>query len=53
MDRWVGEVTSTLRTCAEETVARRLLDTEIAFTSELAARDPAAAARSEIRPSAQ
>ncbi|MDT5127509.1 MAG: hypothetical protein QOH54_3153 [Mycobacterium sp.] len=53
MDRWVGEVTSTLRTCAEETVARRLLDTEIAFTNELAARDPAAAARSEIRPSAQ
>jgi hypothetical protein len=38
MDRWVGEVTATLRTCAEETVARRLLDTEIAFTGELAAR---------------
>jgi hypothetical protein len=39
MDRWVGEVTATLRTCAEETVARRLLDTEIAFSRELAARD--------------
>jgi hypothetical protein len=39
MDRWVGEVTATLRTHAEETVARRLLDTEIAFSRELAARD--------------
>ena len=38
MDRWVGEVASTLRGCAEEMIARRLLEAEIAFTAELADR---------------
>ena len=38
MDRWVGEVASTLRSCAEEMIARRLLEAEIAFTAELADR---------------
>jgi hypothetical protein len=32
MDRWVGEVTATLRSCGEEMVARRLLEAEIAAT---------------------
>ena len=35
MDRWVGEVVATLRSGAEETVARRVLDAEIAFTVQL------------------
>ncbi|MDT4999749.1 MAG: hypothetical protein QOK12_1854 [Mycobacterium sp.] len=35
MDRWVGEVIATLRSGGEETVARRMLDAEIAFTVEL------------------
>jgi len=35
MDRWVGEVIATLRSGGEETVARRMLDAEIAFTLEL------------------
>jgi hypothetical protein len=33
MDRWVGEVTATLRNCGEEMVARRLLEVEIAVTA--------------------
>ncbi|MBB5163398.1 hypothetical protein [Mycobacterium sp. AZCC_0083] len=37
MDRWVGEVIATLRSGGEETVARRMLDAEIAFTVELRA----------------
>jgi hypothetical protein len=39
MDRWVGEVIATVRNGGEEMVARRLLDAEIAFTTELAVRD--------------
>jgi hypothetical protein len=35
MDRWVGEVIATLRSGGEETIARRMLDAEIAFTVEL------------------
>jgi hypothetical protein len=38
MDRWVGDVASTLRSCADEMIARRLLEAEIAFTAELADR---------------
>jgi hypothetical protein len=38
MDRWVGEVAGTLRSCAEEMIAHRLLEAEIAFAGELAAR---------------
>jgi hypothetical protein len=34
MDRWIGEVTATLRNCGEEMVARRLLEAEIAFATE-------------------
>jgi hypothetical protein len=37
MDRWVGDVIATLRSGAEETVARRMLDAEIAVTGKLAA----------------
>jgi len=37
MDRWVGEVIATLRSGGEETVARRMLDAEIAVTVELRA----------------
>jgi hypothetical protein len=37
MDRWVGEVIATLRSGGEETVARRMLDAEIACTAELRA----------------
>jgi hypothetical protein len=39
MDRWVGEVIATLRSSGEETVARRMLDAEIAFTVQLRAHD--------------
>ena len=39
MDRWVGDVSAALRTCAEEMVARRLLEAEITFTDELAGRN--------------
>ena len=37
MERWVGEVVVTVRNGAEEAVARRLLDAEIAFAGALAA----------------
>lgn len=37
MDRWVGEVIATVRNGAEEAVARRLLDAEIAFAGVLGA----------------
>ena len=37
MDRWVGEVIATVRSGAEEAVARRMLDADIAFTQELRA----------------
>jgi ABC-type histidine transport system ATPase subunit len=36
MDRWVGEVLATMRSSADETIARRMLDAEIAFTRQLA-----------------
>lgn len=39
MDRWVGEVLLTVRSGAEETVARRVLDAEIALTRQLATHD--------------
>jgi hypothetical protein len=39
-DRWVGDVAATLRTCGEEMVAHRLLAAEIAFTTEIAGREP-------------
>jgi hypothetical protein len=32
MDRWVGDVATTLRGCAEEMIARRLLEAEIAVS---------------------
>jgi hypothetical protein len=38
MDRWVGDVSAALRSCAEEMVANRLLEAEITFTDELAGR---------------
>jgi hypothetical protein len=37
MERWVGEVIVTVRNGAEEAVARRLLDAEIAFAGAVAA----------------
>ena len=47
LDRWVGEITTTLRSAVEELVATRVLAAETALTTELAAReetDTAAAA---------
>lgn len=43
LDRWVVDATATLRSSAEELVATRVLAAEAALTSELAARDDAAA----------
>jgi hypothetical protein len=40
-DRWVTDVTNTLRSAVEERVATRVLVAETALTSELAARDEA------------
>ena len=39
LDRWVSDVTNTLRSAVEERVATRVLVAETALTSELAARD--------------
>lgn len=39
LDRWVTDVTATLRSTVEERVATRVLAAETAFTSDLAARD--------------
>ncbi|MBP2454960.1 hypothetical protein [Mycolicibacterium lutetiense] len=39
LDRWVGEITTTLRSAVEELVARRVLAAETALTTELAARE--------------
>ena len=36
LDRWVSEVTTTLRTAVEERVATRVLAAEAALTAELA-----------------
>ena len=43
LDRWVGEVTSALRSAVEERVATRVLAAEAALTAELARRDEAEA----------
>lgn len=42
LDRWVGEVTTTVRSAAEEVVATRVLAAEAALTGSLAAEDAAA-----------
>ena len=39
LDRWVGDVTATLRSAVEERVATRVLAAETMLTSDLAARD--------------
>jgi hypothetical protein len=39
LDRWVGEVTTTLRSAVEERVATRVLAAETALTTDIAARD--------------
>ena len=41
LDRWVTDVTATLRSAVEERVATRVLAAETALTSDLAARDEA------------
>ncbi|MBU9762401.1 hypothetical protein FR943_00825 [Mycobacterium sp. TNTM28] len=41
LDRWVGEITATLRSTVEELVATRVLAAETALTTELAAREEA------------
>lgn len=44
LDRWVGEITTTLRSSVEELVAKRVVAAEAALTAELAAREEAEAA---------
>lgn len=44
LDRWVGDITTTLRSSVEELVAKRVLAAETALTTELAAREEAEAA---------
>lgn len=44
LDRWVGEVTGTLRAAVEELVAQRVVTAEAAFTTALAAREETEAA---------
>lgn len=44
LDRWVGEMTATLRSAVEELVAKRLVAAETALTTELAAREETEAA---------
>lgn len=44
LDRWVGDVTTTLRSSVEELVATRVLAAESALTAELAAREETEAA---------
>ncbi|MFV8171869.1 hypothetical protein [Mycolicibacterium peregrinum] len=41
LDRWVGEITTTLRSAVEQVVATRVLAAESALTSEQAAREEA------------
>jgi hypothetical protein len=44
LDRWVGEVTTSLRSAVEEQVATRVLAAEAALTTQLTGRDEAEAA---------
>ncbi|SER73709.1 hypothetical protein [Mycolicibacterium nivoides] len=44
LDRWVGDITTTLRSAVEELVATRVLAAESALTAELAAREETEAA---------
>lgn len=44
LDRWAGEITTTLRSAVEELVANRVLAAEAALTAELAAREETEAA---------
>ncbi|EJZ05501.1 hypothetical protein MFORT_29609, partial [Mycolicibacterium fortuitum subsp. fortuitum DSM 46621 = ATCC 6841 = JCM 6387] len=44
LDRWVGEITTTLRSAVEQLVATRVLAAETALTTELAAREETEAA---------
>jgi hypothetical protein len=44
LDRWVGDITTTLRSAVEELVATRVLAAETALTAELAAREETEAA---------
>ena len=49
LDRWVGDVTATLRSTVEERVATRVLAAETALTTDLAARDEAESATAAER----
>jgi hypothetical protein len=49
LDRWITDVTTTLRSAVEERVATRVLTVETALTSELAARDEAESATAADR----
>lgn len=49
LDRWVTEVTNTLRSAVEERVGSRVLAAETALTSELSAREQAESAAAEGR----
>jgi hypothetical protein len=49
LDRWVTDVTTTLRSAGEERVATRVLAAETALTSELAVRDEAESATAADR----
>ena len=49
LDRWVTDVTATLRSTVEERVATRVLAAETALTSDLAARDEAESATAADR----
>jgi hypothetical protein len=49
LDRWVTDVTSTLRSSVEELVAIRVLAADTALTTELAARDEAESATASDR----
>jgi xanthosine utilization system XapX-like protein len=49
LDRWVSDVTATLRSAVEERVATRVSAAETALTSDLAARDEVESATAEDR----
>jgi hypothetical protein len=49
LDRWVTDVTATLRSALEERVATRVLAAETALTTDLAARDEVESARAADR----
>ncbi len=49
LDRWVGEVTSTLQSAVEERVATRVLAAEAALTADMARRDEADADTAAVR----